>query len=176
MRLIAAIAFKKGVPPLVIQLFSKSLEAACKRTHSRGTHRRGRHEQRLLHTSPDKLKAEEQDELKVWLAQDPHPERLYNALQHMRTVYAAHTEESGKEALQQWIAEHLTSPTAAIRSIAKTVVQWRESIQNYFSFRVTNAPIEGTHNKVKVIKRRAYGYRNIERFKIRIRLECKPAM
>ncbi len=94
----------------------------------------------------------------------------------MRTVYAAHTEESGKEALQQWIAEHLTSPTAAIRSIAKTVVQWRESIQNYFSFRVTNAPIEGTHNKVKVIKRRAYGYRNIERFKIRIRLECKPAM
>ncbi|MFA4133601.1 transposase [Brevibacillus sp. BD137] len=171
MRLIAAIAFKKGVPPLVIQLFSKSLEAACKRTHSRG-----RHEQRLLHTSPDKLKAEEQDELKVWLAEDPHPERLYNALQHMRTVYAAHTEESGKEALQQWIAEHLTSPTAAIRSIAKTVVQWRESIQNYFSFRVTNAPIEGTHNKVKVIKRRAYGYRNIERFKIRIRLECKPAM
>ncbi|RNB46902.1 ISL3 family transposase, partial [Brevibacillus agri] len=45
-----------------------------------------------------------------------------------------------------------------------------------FSFRVTNAPIEGTHNKVKVIKRRAYGYRNIERFKIRIRLECKPAI
>lgn len=160
----------------VIQLFSKSLEAARKRTHTRGTHRRGRHEQRLLHTSPDKLKPEEQEELSVWLAQNPHLERLYNALQHMRTVYAAHTEELGKERLQQWITEHLTSPTPAIRSIAKTVVQWRESIQNYFSFRVTNAPIEGTHNKVKVIKRRAYGYRNLERFKIRIRLECKPAV
>ncbi|MFS0555225.1 hypothetical protein AB1L17_16710 [Brevibacillus sp. 179-C8.2 HS] len=28
---------------------------------------------------------------------------------------------------------------------------------------------------MKVIKRRAYGYRNLERFKIRIRLKCKPA-
>ncbi|MBG9568057.1 transposase, partial [Brevibacillus agri] len=38
----------------VIQLFSKALEATRKRTHARGTHRRGRHEQRLLHTIPDK--------------------------------------------------------------------------------------------------------------------------
>ncbi|WP_412677724.1 transposase [Brevibacillus agri] len=52
----------------VIQLFSKSLEAARKRTRSRGTHRRGRHEQRLLHTSPDKLKPEEQEELKAWFS------------------------------------------------------------------------------------------------------------
>ncbi|WP_429776232.1 hypothetical protein [Brevibacillus agri] len=28
---------------------------------------------------------------------------------------------------------------------------------------------------MRVIKRRAYGYRNLERFKIRIRLEYKPA-
>ncbi|MGF9796765.1 hypothetical protein ABEX33_03035, partial [Brevibacillus agri] len=59
-----------------------------KRTHARGTHRRGRHEQRLLHTIPDKLKPEELQELKIWLAEDPHLERLYFALQDIRTVYA----------------------------------------------------------------------------------------
>ncbi|WP_432774250.1 ISL3 family transposase [Brevibacillus gelatini] len=159
----------------VIQLFSKALEATRKRTHARGTHRRGRHEQRLLHTIPDKLKPEELQELKIWLAEDPHLERLYFALQDIRTVYAVETQEAGEEALQKWIVDHLYSPTPAVRSIAKTIVQWQEPIQHYFSFRVTNAKIEGTHNKVKVIKRRAYGYRNLERFKIRIRLECKPA-
>lgn len=160
----------------VIQLFSKSLEAARKHAHAQGTHRRGRHEQRLLHTSPDNLKPEEQQELRVWLTNNPHLERLYQSLQDMRAVYANQTPDEGREALGIWIAEHLYSPTAAIRSIAKTIVQWREPIQNYFAFRVTNARIEGTHNKVKVIKRRAYGYRNIERFKIRIRLACKAAI
>jgi transposase len=73
-----------------------------------------------------------------------------------------------KHTLVKWIVGHLYSPTPAVRSIAKTIVQWRESIQIIFSFRVTNTKIEGTHNQVKVIKRRAYGYRNLERFLIRI--------
>ncbi|OAH54294.1 ATP-dependent protease [Domibacillus aminovorans] len=35
----------------------------------------------------------------------------------------------------------------------------------------SNGKAEGTNNKIKLIKRRAYGYRNMERFKLRIRLE-----
>lgn len=100
---------------------------------------------------------------------------LLCASRHKNRVCRFETQEAGEEALQKWIVDHLYSPTPAVRSIAKTIVQWQEPIQHYFSFRVTNAKIEGTHNKVKVIKRRAYGYRNLERFKIRIRLECKPA-
>ncbi|WP_396134809.1 transposase [Brevibacillus nitrificans] len=76
----------------------------------------GRHEQRLLHTTPDKLKPTEQEELNIWLACDPHLERLYYALQDMRMVYAAQTKEAGKKALQRWINDYLTSPTAAVRT------------------------------------------------------------
>ncbi|PTM26152.1 hypothetical protein DA797_08380 [Limosilactobacillus reuteri] len=34
----------------------------------------------------------------------------------------------------------------------------------------TNGPIEGTNNKIKVIKRTAYGFRNFFNFRIRILL------
>ncbi|OAH60173.1 ATP-dependent protease [Domibacillus aminovorans] len=35
----------------------------------------------------------------------------------------------------------------------------------------SNGKAEGRNNKIKLIKRRAYGYRNMEHFKLRIRLE-----
>lgn len=50
------------------------------------------------------------------------------SLQDMRAIYAVQTPEAGEEALRKWINKNPYSPTAAIRSIAKTVVQWREPI------------------------------------------------
>lgn len=159
----------------VIQLFSTSLEVRRKLSDFRGSHRKGRHEQRLLHKDPTLLKDEEKIELHKWLNQDADLERLYHALQQFRHMYRATTLQAGIDLLDQWIQQHRFSPTGALRRIAKTIIQWRKQIEAYFIYRVTNAPIEGTHNKIKVLKRRAYGYRNIERFTMRIRLECKPA-
>lgn len=159
----------------VIQLFSKYLEQARKRTTFRGTHKQGRHAQRLLHTPPVNLKEEEVKELETWLANDPALQDLYKALQGMRSVYAYACETDGKQALTKWISTHLVSNTASVRSIAKTIVQWRSEIAAYFTHRYTNARIEGTHNRIKVLKRRAYGYRNLTKFTLRIRLEGKPA-
>lgn len=159
----------------VIQLFSKYLEMARKRSQYRGTHRKGRHEQRLLHTQPHNLKDEERMELTQWLQQDINLKRLYEALQDMREFYQSDSIETGRTAFEGWMDKHQYSATSAVRSIAKTLIQWKNEILNYFVYRVTNARIEGTHNKIKVLKRRAYGYRNIDRFAIRIRLECRPA-
>ncbi|PJW13099.1 ISL3 family transposase, partial [Geobacillus sp. Manikaran-105] len=38
-------------------------------------------------------------------------------------------------------------------------------------FSYSNGPMEGINNKIKLIKRRGYGYRNIQRFTLRVRLE-----
>ena len=39
---------------------------------------------------------------------------------------------------------------------------------NYWHFPLTNALVEGKHNRLKVLKRRAYGYRNDRTFLLRI--------
>lgn len=45
---------------------------------------------------------------------------------------------------------------------------WREEILNYFDYPYTNGFVEGKNNRIKVIKRVAYGYRNQNNFRQRI--------
>ncbi|MFH1141322.1 MAG: transposase, partial [Chloroflexota bacterium] len=47
---------------------------------------------------------------------------------------------------------------------------WRKEILNYFDHRYTNGVVEGKNNRIKVIKRMAYGYRNSHNFRQRILL------
>lgn len=45
-------------------------------------------------------------------------------------------------------------------------------IRNYFAHRVTNAQSEGFNTKINVIKRRAYGFRDLDYFKYKILQSC----
>ena len=49
---------------------------------------------------------------------------------------------------------------------------WREEILNYFMLPYTNGFTEGMNNKIKTLKRQAYGFRNFNRFRARILTEC----
>ncbi len=49
-----------------------------------------------------------------------------------------------------------------------TLANWRGEILNYFDYRITNGFIEGKNNRIKTIKRMAYGYRNMNNFRLRI--------
>jgi transposase len=48
--------------------------------------------------------------------------------------------------------------------------RWRQEILNYFDYPYTNGFLEGKNNRIKVIKRVAYGYRNAQNFRQRILL------
>ena len=67
-----------------------------------------------------------------------------------------------------WREAAHTSGLAPFQRLAGTVGRWREEILNYWRFPLTNAFVEGKHNRVKVLKRRAYGYRNQTTFTLRI--------
>ena len=45
---------------------------------------------------------------------------------------------------------------------------WKEEICNSKLVKYTNGYTEGCNNKIKVLKRNAYGYKNFERFRNRI--------
>jgi transposase len=48
------------------------------------------------------------------------------------------------------------------------IKRWRKEILNYFDYPYTNGFVEGKNNRIKVIKRLAYGYRNRANFRQRI--------
>lgn len=47
-----------------------------------------------------------------------------------------------------------------------------ETLRNYFEYRVTSALSEGINNVIKTMKRKAYGYRNMNYFKLKIMQVC----
>ena len=54
------------------------------------------------------------------------------------------------------------------KELLHTLANWREEILNYFDYRITNGFVEGKNNRIKTIKRMAYGYRNMANFRLRI--------
>ncbi len=61
----------------------------------------------------------------------------------------------------------------------KSLLSWHNEIeknwihiQNYFEFKVTTGLSEGINNVIKMIKRRAFGYRNMEYFRLKIMQVC----
>lgn len=48
-----------------------------------------------------------------------------------------------------------------------TIVRWLDEIIAYFDNRTTSGVVEGINNKLKLIKRSAYGFRNFDNFRLR---------
>ena len=59
-------------------------------------------------------------------------------------------------------------PLPEFKELLHTLGNWREEILNYFDYRITNGFVEGKNNRIKTIKRMAYGYRNMDNFRMRI--------
>lgn len=89
-----------------------------------------------------------------------------------RDFYKSPDYETAEQRLQDWLQLAWSSSFTSFHEVAKTIENWRNSILQYFKTPFTNGRTEGTNHKIKNIKRRAYGYRNLHRFRIRVFLEC----
>ena len=74
--------------------------------------------------------------------------------------------------LIQWINNVVESEVKEFLTVIKTIKRHFEGIVNYFDFGYTNAASEGFNNKINVIKRAAYGFRDLDYFILKIRQAC----
>lgn len=56
--------------------------------------------------------------------------------------------------------------------LGKTLYQWKEAIVCMWRFTKSNGITEGFHRKMKLIQRRAYGFKNFENYRLRVRVLC----
>jgi Transposase and inactivated derivatives len=56
--------------------------------------------------------------------------------------------------------------------LAETFDSWKEEIARMWRFTKNNAITEGFHTKMEMISRRAYGFRNFENYRLRVRVLC----
>jgi transposase len=115
----------------------------------------------------DTLTAPQQTTLDAVYQADPILKRAHQLKEQFRAIFeTSQTIKEARKAVQRWIAKaykHQLFPT--VITLMKT---WLSPILNYFRSRTTNGPAEGANNRVKLIKRQAYGMRNFAHFRLRV--------
>ena len=76
--------------------------------------------------------------------------------------------ETVKEKMQEWIYNASNCGIPQFEKCAHSMQNRLTGILNSFSSPYTNGFTEGCNNKIKVLKRNAYGYKNFRRFRNRI--------
>jgi transposase len=70
--------------------------------------------------------------------------------------------------LTDWIRRAEASGIWMLQQMAKTLEKHRPGLLAYYDHRISTGPLEGTNNKIKTMKRQAYGFRDHEFFKLKI--------
>jgi len=87
-------------------------------------------------------------------------------------VYELKTEDEAIRHIYEWVDDALESGLNPFEEIAWSMVEKIEYILNWFIAKRSSAISEGFNNKIKRLKRMAYGYKNIEYFKLKIHQHC----
>jgi len=94
--------------------------------------------------------------------------KAYILKEELRDFWTCLTREQAQECLDSWISKAWASGIRLLTKFANKLAAHRTGILNYFDHRVTTGKVEGINNKIKVLKRKAYGFRDLEYFKLRI--------
>lgn len=117
------------------------------------------------------LTDEERGFVAHWHQEDLPTKYIYQALNHMRYVLKATTMTQAKRRLTEWFKRYQFHLCSAISKIAKTLITREKALLDTIISPLSNGMMEGTNNKIKLIKRRGFGYRNEDRLFLRLRLE-----
>ena len=102
-------------------------------------------------------------------------EPIYKAMllkESFVATYDLKTEDEAITHLYAWIDEALNSGLPTFVDMAWSMVEKIEYVLNWFRCKKSSAISEGFNNKIKRLKRMAYGYKDIEYFKLKIHQHC----
>lgn len=113
-----------------------------------------------LWKNPDKL-TEHQRQQVAWIAKtDPRLHRAYLLKEGLRYVFAVKGEQ-GRQALDRWISWARRCRIPAFVDLQRRIVRHREAIHAALDHGLSNALIESTNTKIRLIIRMAYGFRDV---------------
>jgi transposase len=87
-------------------------------------------------------------------------------------VYEAKDIEEAEKCILNWIEEASLSGLEIFRGLAQSFTEKMKYILNWFKRKVSSAISEGFNNKIKRLKRMAYGYKDIDYFRLKIHQHC----
>jgi transposase len=92
----------------------------------------------------------------------------YYMREDLRRVWEQSNRPAAQRVLDDWIRRAEGSGIRTLIRFAHTLAAHRSGILNYYRYRISTGPLEGTNTKIRVLQRNAYGFRDTEFFKLKI--------
>jgi transposase len=162
----------------VIRMGNLALDRVRARCQGRGTKRKTGWPRRLfecrfaLLRSSENARPDDAERLAVIFDVFPEVHQAWRLKEGLREVYEERDPLDAAVALDLWLQLVDRAGIPEFNKLAATVRRWRDEILNHFTYRMTNAYAEGVTNRIKVIKRQAYGFRSFTNFQDRILVQC----
>lgn len=131
----------------------------------------------LLRTRADRLTPEQRHRLTEVFRQQPALQPIYELKEKLCALLCIRHQTAAQcrrliPQLLRFIATLKSSGFELAKTLAKTLEEWSEEIARMWRFTRNNGITEGFHRKMKLIQRRAYGFRNFNNYRLRVIAQC----
>jgi transposase len=123
----------------------------------------------LLLKNRDQLNGEERPRLKALLELNETLSIVYILKDSLKKLWHYTYPQWEAKALSRWYSIAYESGIKPVIAFARTLLRYAYGIINHCVFPIHTSGLEGINNKVKVIKRKAYGFHDIEYFSLVIK-------
>ncbi len=124
----------------------------------------------LLLKNPENLdeKRDEKSRLGEALALNQSLAAAYYLKEDLRQFWEQPGKRFATAFLNDWLRRAEASGVRMLQQMARPLATHRSGLLAYYDAMITSGPLEGTNNKIKTMKRIAYGFRDQEFFKLKI--------
>ncbi len=131
----------------------------------------------LMRRHAHNLTFQQHERLSAYLQQYPALEAIYSFKQRLCSLLL---EKAQNQKRCRKLARRFLAAVAALRycgfaplvALGNTLHSWREEIACMWRFTRNNGITEGFHTKMEVLQRQAYGFRNFQNYRLRVKVMC----
>lgn len=122
----------------------------------------------LLKNAEDIFDGKYRTRLDNALAMNEPLSKAYYLKESLRRIWMKPDKDEARRELYDWVEQARNAKVPQLARMAATVMAHRTGILAWYDGHFSTAKVEGINNKIKVLKRNAYGFRDDKYFKLRL--------
>lgn len=126
----------------------------------------------LLLKNTDNLKKDQKQQLQDLLGLNEKINLVYILKDDLKRLWNYSYRKCAEDFLDSWIEQAKASDIRSLKQFGKTLDGYRYGLINHCDYPIDTAKLEGMNNKIKVVKRIAYGFHDDDYFILKIKQAC----
>ena len=122
----------------------------------------------LLGNGADIFDKQHKTRLENALAMNEPLSKAYYLKEQLRQIWSQPMKAMAEKVLDDWIRQAEQSKITQLQKMAVTVKTYKKGILAWYDCHLSTGKVEGINNKIKVMKRNAYGFRDEKYFTLRL--------